>query len=203
MRRFSFVMAFIMLAGFAASMPRAAYACSCAVQAGESEEERARQAVGDAEAVFAGEVTGVEKVSVGTVISSSDPVQVTFDVSRVWKGQTYETLTVETARSGASCGYDFDEGRQYLVYADNTPVTGGDSETLQVGLCGATTPVPDTGAAVTLLGERGTVPEAENPNPQGSQTNVTLPDTGGASLFAMGVAVVGVGAILLVRKWSS
>lgn len=203
MRHFSFVMAFIMLAGLAASMPKAAYACSCAVQAGESEEERIRQAVGDAKAVFAGEVTGLEKVSVGTVISSSDPVQVTFDVSRVWKGQTYETLTVETARSETSCGYDFDEGRQYLVYADNTSVTGGDSETLQVGLCGATTPVPDTGAAVNLLGERGTVPEAENPDPQGSQTNVTLPDTGGASLFALGVAVVGVGVILLLRKWSS
>lgn len=203
MRRFSFVMAFIVLAGFAVSMPKAAHACSCAIGAGESEEERARGAVEGAQAVFAGEVTGVEDEPVGTVVSTGDPIEVNFDVSRVWKGPAYETLTVEKARSGASCGYDFDKGRQYLVYADNTSVTGEDSEALQVSLCSETTPVSDTDAAANLLGKEGIVPQAESPDPQGSQTNAVLPDTGGASLFAIGVAVAGVGLALLVRKWAS
>ena len=50
-------------------------------------------------------------------ISSADPVTVEFDVIRVWKGPLRETLTVKTERMGISCGYEFKEGRRYIVYA--------------------------------------------------------------------------------------
>lgn len=203
MRIFSLVLASIVAVGFAATVPGAAYACSCAAPAGGSEEERARRAAEGAQAVFAGEVSGIEYLSLGTIIGSGDPVEVTFDVSRVWKGPAYETLTVETARSGASCGYDFDEGRQYLVYATGSaPDRDGGPGSLQVGLCSATIQVSDADA-VTLRGEPVEVPDTENPNPRGSQTNAALPDTGGASLAVVGTALSGVAAILLLRRWYS
>ena len=51
------------------------------------------------------------------VISSADPVTVEFDVIKVWKGPLRETLTVDTERSEISCGFEFKEGRRYVVYA--------------------------------------------------------------------------------------
>lgn len=200
MRSVSLFLALVVMIGGVVSVPRVAQACSCAVMGGESERERTREAAKRATAVFSGEVVNIEPS--GSAFSSAAPVRVVLDVSRVWKGPAYETLTVETARSGASCGYDFDEGRRYLVYADKSSLPeGGDTESLQVGLCGATRPIPETGAA-TLLGESGAVPDTENPNPPGSQAGV-LPETGGASLAAIGLASLGIGAVFLVRRWSS
>lgn len=202
MRGLSLILAFVVAAGFAATLPETAYACSCAAPAGGSEEESARGAVQGARAVFAGEVDSIERLSLGTVLSSGAPVQVNFDVSRVWKGPGYETLTVETERSEASCGYDFDVGRRYLVYAGDASPSDGGSETLQVNLCGATTQVRGA-EAVSLLGDAGVVPDTENPNPRGLHTMAALPDTGGASLTVLGAALVGVATTLLVRRWIS
>jgi hypothetical protein len=39
-------------------------------------------------------------------------------VLRVYRGQAVGTVTVLTGRGGGDCGYDFETGRQYLVYAD-------------------------------------------------------------------------------------
>lgn len=204
MKILSLILAFVVLVGFAASIPGAAYACSCASSAGESQEERARNAVEGARAVFAGEVVEIDRLSPEIIISSGDSVKVTFDVSRVWKGPARETLRVETARSDASCGYDFDAGKRYLVYAYSA--TGGDSDVLQVNLCSATTQIEkdtNTLGAVALLGEPGVVPEAGNPDFRGSQLERSLPDTGGASLGVFGVALSAVAILLLIRKWSS
>lgn len=205
MRVLSMVLVFIVLAGFAVSIPKAAYACSCAVREGESEEERTRQATARAQAVFAGEVSSIEDpsgLSPGDIVSSADPLKVTFDVSQVWKGPGYETVAVETPRSGASCGYDFEEGSQYLVYADNTSVMGEESETLQVGLCDGTSQVSNASAA-TLLGESGTVPDADNPGSQPQQNNAGLPDTGGLPLSGLaaigGIAFIAGGLLLRHR----
>jgi hypothetical protein len=205
MRVFSMVLAFIVLAGFALSIPKAAYACSCAIRGGESEEELTRQATAGAQAVFAGEVSSIEdpsEPSPGDIVSSADPVKVTFDVSQVWKGPKDETVAVETPRSGASCGYDFEEGSQYLVYADNTSVMGEKSEALQVGLCGGTSQVSNASAA-TLLGESGTVPGTENPGSQPQQDNAGLPNTGGLPLSGLasigGVALIASGLLLRSR----
>ena len=51
------------------------------------------------------------------MISSADPVKVTFEVSKIWKGPDYKTLVVTTARDGASCGYPFKQDEEYIVYA--------------------------------------------------------------------------------------
>src|ERR1043165_3276562 len=42
---------------------------------------------------------------------------VTLDVERWWKGDKAKMITVSTAKSGAACGYGFQVGSRYLVYA--------------------------------------------------------------------------------------
>ena len=40
-----------------------------------------------------------------------------FQVSRIWKGEVSETLTVRTFPPGGLCGYEFEAGKAYLVFA--------------------------------------------------------------------------------------
>ena len=154
--------AFLLLVALAASVclpllvPGCAFACSCASLAG-SPQERAEGAYSGATAVFAGEVIDVDGPPLAPVMSSGDPVVVTFRASGVWKGPKRETLEVSTAMSGASCGYEFRTGEEYLVYA---------SEGLQVSLCGETKPLSEADADLEALGAGG-----------------VLPDTSGASGF--------------------
>lgn len=89
--------------------PRAAGACTCA---GPMSFE---QAWSESEAIFVGVVTSIDLVG-------EDPhwpeLRVHFDVSASWRGVTGPTALIATAASGAACGYDFEIGREYLVYAD-------------------------------------------------------------------------------------
>ena len=66
-----------------------AFACSC-VEPGTPLEQ-----LEWADAVFAGKVIDVDAPG-GLVISTADPVKVTFDVSKVWKGSDDKTLVVTT-----------------------------------------------------------------------------------------------------------
>lgn len=92
-------------------LPEPAHACLCASSGSP------REAMAEADAVFFGKVTSLTAHSRRDgSISSADPVTVEFDVIRVWKGPPHDTLTVETERMGISCGYEFKEGRRYIVY---------------------------------------------------------------------------------------
>ena len=94
------------------ALPKPAHACSCASSGSPKE------AMAEADAVFFGRVTAKTVLSRHDgSLSSADPVTVEFDVIRVWKGPAQETVTVETERMGISCGYEFREGRRYIVYA--------------------------------------------------------------------------------------
>jgi hypothetical protein len=142
--------------------PDCAFACSCAVSSDSTPRERARGAFSDSEAVFAGEVVeikGPRPARAGDLVSSGDPVYVTLKVSETWKGEAQETVEVRTVSSGASCGYPFERGEEYLVYA---------SRGMEVQLCSETKPLSMAGADLAALGA-GDRPER----------NGALPDTGG------------------------
>ena len=69
-------------------------------------------------AVFMGQVVSVRESDKGLLgWSSSDPTMVEFDVRTVWKGSNYQTICLTTARSGASFGFTFVEGVEYVVYS--------------------------------------------------------------------------------------
>jgi hypothetical protein len=96
-------------------------------------------------AVFSGRVVGIEVPS-GRTMSSADPVEVPFKVYAVWKGPKSDTVTVTTARSSVSCGYEFETGRAYVVYAR------GEADDLQVSLCSRTKPLTRAGDVLAALG---------------------------------------------------
>ena len=106
-------------------------ACSCISLTPAEAFERA-------DSVFAGEVTET-KVRSGLLGQSGlDPVTVRVKVDEVWKGPQQATLTIETVRSEASCGFEFAEGGEYLIFArdgktgfcDRTALIGRASENL-------------------------------------------------------------------------
>ena len=119
------------------------FACSC-VPPGSPSEAMARSA-----AVFVGRAE--------TVSSSSDRVTVGFKVSTHWKGPSYEAMQLTTSRYGASCGFEFIEGQDYIVYS-------GDGST--VGLCSRTARLQNAQADLDELGE-GRASQAGTVSPTG------------------------------------
>lgn len=86
---------------------QAANACSCIEPLPPSE------SLDEAEAVFSGVVLSKRLVRHNTI-------KVTFKVSCVWKGALKEEITVFTALQSATCGFSFQRGNEYLVYAHKT-----------------------------------------------------------------------------------
>ena len=123
-----------------------AHACSCmAPESPEKELERFQ-------AVFSGTVTDIEKTNPSEpVFSDTDPVLVTFDVKRIWKGleDKNSNVTVTTSASSASCGFYFQENVEYVVYAYQHEA---DSQ-LQVSLCSRTNTVENAEEDLIELGE--------------------------------------------------
>ena len=113
-----------------------AAACSCAGLTPAQAFERA-------DSVFVGEVTSFRVKSGLFGQSSIDPTTVDFTVMEVWKGPQQRTLTIRTVRSEVSCGYEFVEGLQYLVYARDG----------QTGLCDRTALTVQASEELASLGE--------------------------------------------------
>jgi hypothetical protein len=158
-----------------------AHACSCVIP-GPPEDELARSA-----AVFSGRVSNRDEPGF-LVASSADPVQVTFEVYAVWKGPLYDTITITTARSGASCGYAFEEGEEYLVYAH------GSANSLAVSLCSRTQLLEGADEDLVALGE-GNTALVENPTlPEG------LPDWPIIVLSIVGAGIIISASILVAIK---
>jgi hypothetical protein len=114
----------VIAAGLFVSDSVCVYACSCIGSGTPGTSLRS------AVSVFAGKVTSVKTAEpAGRSINS---VRVTFEVSRVWKGDKAPWIAAETAMAGASCGFSFSTGEEYIVYA------GGSSAVPQVSLCSRT-----------------------------------------------------------------
>ncbi len=125
------------------------HACSCIAMTPADAFDRA-------DAVFAGVVSTVSVKGGLFGQSGLDPVNVEIQVSEVWKGPRQATITVETVRSGASCGVDFQAGREYLVYARNG----------ETGLCGGTVEIQNAAANIAALG-KGSHPTDDAGTPAG------------------------------------
>jgi hypothetical protein len=124
-----------------------AQACSCVGNGPPLEE------LGKATAVFSGRV--IERDETAVLYTTADPVRVTFQVYTVWKGPVCGTIIVTTAYSEVSCGYEFQEGEEYLVYAH------GSVDNLEVSLCSRTRLLAGASQELSELGD-GLVPPAES-----------------------------------------
>jgi hypothetical protein len=153
--------------------PGQAYACSC-VQPGPPAEAAAQS-----EAVFLGTVAGTTPQANG--------VLVTFDVESVWKGPNGPQLTLGTAGSSASCGYEFVPGEKYIVYAS------AQEGQLATGLCTRTALAADAADDLAALGEG----QAPNPGVVPPAGEPAAP-AAGLPLLPIGLGVVGLAAVAAV-----
>ncbi|MFF0377492.1 hypothetical protein [Actinoplanes missouriensis] len=143
----------------------AAWACSCGGDGG----------IAKAQLAFDGVVRSVE---------SGDGLQrVRFAVGTVLKGEAGAEVTLTTSDNEASCGYRFDEGKRYRVYAfsGTTSLCSGN----EILAAAPATTAPATTALATTAA-------AEDP----SGTDRTLVFGIGAGLVAL---FVGFGVTMLVR----
>ena len=116
--------ALMLLGGLLLAPPGPVWACSCAMPSSPA------VAAGDAAAVFSGTVTSiVDRGSfnfLDEVLSGlgqprqslgGDSRQMTLAVADSWKGVTETPVTIGTDYGDADCGFSFNVGGQYLVYA--------------------------------------------------------------------------------------
>ncbi|ANM31415.1 hypothetical protein ABI59_20300 [Acidobacteria bacterium Mor1] len=153
--------------GLVANLGAAAWACSCLPP------EPPLVAAEESTAVFIGAVVGIDEVhdrgdgAVGkwfkrrlprtvrdALNADIDPgrryLNVEFEVSSWFKGGGTARVTVQTNTSGSACGYGFQHGEAYLVYA------GGDEGDLGASACSRTSSLVGAEAEVAVL--RGAYP---------------------------------------------
>ncbi|MBI4093190.1 MAG: hypothetical protein HY420_04670 [Candidatus Kerfeldbacteria bacterium] len=105
----------VVLFGFI--QPELVHACSCIPPRSVSEEFQL------AGAVFSGTVTNVSQTSRSSSsgsLAGSLGKKVSLAVERSWKGVTTATVTIETGIGGGDCGFNFEEGKSYLVYTEGS-----------------------------------------------------------------------------------
>lgn len=146
--------------------PERASACSCVANPDVAE------ALHNSDAVFEGTITAKQGSTKLFSTSSADPVTWTFQVNEVWKGKVAPAISVKSAFSSSSCGYEFEEGRRYLVYASDNG-----KSSLEVSLCSRTTDYGSAGADLAALGSGSTPPPA-------------LPEANNSSLLFFGFALL-------------
>lgn len=166
MIRMAFLMAVAMLLIHVNAEP--ASACSCV-------ELTPAEAFERADTVFVGEVTAFEVRSGLFGKSSIDPTTVKFAVNEVWKGPRRESITIRTVRSEVSCGFKFDQGLKYLVYARDG----------QTGLCDRTALTIQASEDLAALGE-GWQPggKSDGPSDDVTQSKAAEPPPSGAGCAA-------------------
>lgn len=114
-----------------------AAACSCLAPGPPAQELAA------ADAVFSGKVVSLEPFTEGF-----GKVRVTFELAAVWKGLPEgDRVTLTTAADSATCGYPFEDGVSYLVYAY------GEGDDLTATLCSRTRPLADADEDLEALGD--------------------------------------------------
>ena len=126
--------------------PPVAYACSCVYQGPVC------QAYWKTDAVFDATVTRIERIRHEDVSRDRHfhytEVKVTLEVHQVWKGLSDDTVQVTTGPDEGSCGFSFQEGARYLVFAYRGPAYGG---LLNVSHCSLTQRYDAARASVDFL----------------------------------------------------
>lgn len=126
-RVMAFFILMLMVIILSGSFPSVTSACSCAELPTAAEElERSK-------AVFSGKVLDIkEKRSAQGYITKS----VRFEVTKTYKGVEQSQIIITTGQGGGDCGFNFTEGQEYLVYANDSDMYG--AKALVTGICDRT-----------------------------------------------------------------
>ena len=173
------------------------YACSCV------EPDPPAEALANSTVVFAGRVVAIRGFDIpeSGIVSSADLGTIELQVSTVWKGPVQETMFVTTMRNGASCGFTFAEGEEYVIYSrsDATPP--------EVSLCSRTRLAANAQEDFDALGEgstpepdsRAPEPEVEQPQNSAGGCNI-LSQSARAPRDAWGLGLIAGVALLALRR---
>lgn len=124
MKRFLIITPILFLLLFFAA--ENSYACSCVYLSNLTLKQEVEAAFTNSVAVFSAEVLEInEKPNVYNV-------SVKFKVNKSWKGIKTKEIVLTTGRGGGDCGYRFEVGKKYLVYAY------GKTNELGTGICSRT-----------------------------------------------------------------
>lgn len=134
--------------------PAAAWACSC-IQGGPP-----CQAVFKTEAVFRATVERIDdetrSMSIGgnerSIAISGKRVHVI--VSDVFRGTVAKAVDIHTGSGGGDCGYGFNVGSEYLIYADTN------NQGLSTGICSRTRSIADAAEDLAFLRTMSAKPSA-------------------------------------------
>lgn len=123
------------------------YACNCAINSVEAEYE-------NSSAIFSGKVIQlIDENKNKKLISTGDQITVILEVQEVWKGVNESQIMLHTVRSSASCGYEFEIGKEYLIYATER------EQGFHVSSCSRTTTLSHAISDIDYLGEGNTPTE--------------------------------------------
>lgn len=124
-------------------VPDAGYACDCDLPRGnKSLRQQVIEARKKSAAIFTGTVLEIIKQP------GDFYVTVKFKVEESWKGLRSAEATVFTGQGGGDCGYKFETGKQYLVYAYKR----SDSE-LETNICQRTALLAESAEDLKVLGK--------------------------------------------------
>ncbi|MGB0386109.1 MAG: hypothetical protein ACPGWR_14980 [Ardenticatenaceae bacterium] len=159
------LIAFILFSSIFAN-PAPAWGCSCV------DPRAPEEAFISADAVFVGTVTGTgdgfwNQLSVRfvgfyhqfvpplprTMVTGLYERPIEFDVETSWRGVETTQITVRTGWGGGDCGYNFQQSKQYLVYAHQSS-----DGAFHTSFCSRTAPLA---SATEELNQLQTVPKLE------------------------------------------
>ena len=138
----------IAVAGFM-SFPLTTYACTC-VDIGPP-----CQSYWASPVVFSGRAVDVRTIREEVPKPGSGSfrfhVEALFSVSAEYRGKLGPTVELVTGAGGGDCGYKFEEGREYLVYAYKEK-----DGALSTGICTPTKPLENAGVDLEFIGSLAT-----------------------------------------------
>lgn len=139
------ILGLFVLVSLVFSSPELVSACSCAPS------DSPQESLEKVDAVFVGKVVNIEqkessldKIGLG---GDPDSVEVQMSATKAWKGVNQKSIKLTTPQSSASCGFNFEKDKEYIVYAKNR------EGSLNVSLCSRTSLVENAKEDLEELGK--------------------------------------------------
>ncbi|HXG06896.1 MAG TPA: hypothetical protein VNI77_06190 [Nitrososphaera sp.] len=163
-----------------------------------------QEAADSSSIIFSGKVAEFKTILMSD--SMQDMRAALFEVDEYWKSDAehYRQLVVFTAIDHRACGYDFEEGKSYLVYAHTR-----DDGLLRTSIGTRTMPIENAQDDLAFL-EQGTAPaqqgsweeqlEAIPLQPEVKPSNTVIETNNAILLVGSGTAIAGLAAFFSLRR---
>lgn len=159
-------------------LPTSSYACSCAEPPTVKDAQAQPRAV-----IFSGKVSEIDQSKDFLTQSSAEPVGILFEVQRSWQNINNSEAIVYTAKSSASCGYEFNLQEEYLVYAYEH------DGKLKTNICSRTTTLATAQSDLYILGKG---------QPPIEQTNLKPIEENNARSYLLWLSLVAVIVVIFI-----